>query len=473
MQQNPFFTRQAEVTPENLGDALQQAIEIEIATIPVYLYTYYSLNRVPDQDSISGALAQELTHKGLKIPDANKAALELSALLMVYANKVGATIMSVVMEEMLHMSLSSNLKQALIGQPLLTGRSPSVYPTCLPGHEPEFDINLAPFSLAQLMTFLKIESPDPLPDTAPGLKAIPYKTIGQFYDMIKKCLEKNDKKLKYSPDRPQLVPGRRYYANNNIDTVYYDINHQAQYMDADDSGDLVHVVDLKSAKKAISQIVEQGEGNRAAPGLNPDGSVDCKPITDKDFDDKDKKELSHFEKFVEIYCEYNDLSGKFAACGLGDIDISSYFVLNIPTNPTTAKYPATSNVPTISSNTTYPDGTIQAVSNLINAVYTYVFVMTEGCYKSDGNTQYEIFMFGIHKTMIFILNSLCGDIQGLSYTENGQAFQATATFENYPFGLLSSPKSQLIDLYNTAVALYPTISYLQQRFQDLPDVRLN
>ena len=98
--------------------------------------------------------------------------------------------------------------------------------------------------------------------------------------------------------------------------------------------------------------------------------------------------------------------------------------------------------------------------------------MTEGCYQNDGDTQYEIFMFGIHKTMIFILNSLCGDIQGLSYAENGQTFQATATFENYPFGMMSSPKSQLIELYGEAVALYPTISYLAQRFQDLPDVPL-
>lgn len=75
--------------------------------------------------------------------------------------------------------------------------------------------------------------------------------------------------------------------------------------------------------------------------------------------------------------------------------------------------------------------------------------------------------------MIFILNSLCGDIQGLTYSENGQVYTAAATFENYPFGLLSSPKQQLIDLYNKALALYPKISYLEQRFQDLPDVPLN
>lgn len=33
------------VTKENLEDALQQAINLELATIPTYLYTYYSIHR--------------------------------------------------------------------------------------------------------------------------------------------------------------------------------------------------------------------------------------------------------------------------------------------------------------------------------------------------------------------------------------------------------------------------------------------
>ena len=354
MQENTFFKADAEVTPENLGEAIQQAIEIEIATIPVYLYTYYSLRRAPDQNAISGALVQALTARGLSPADAGKAALDLSAQVMVYANKAGATIMSVVMEEMLHMALSSNLKQALIGTPpTLNGRSPSVYPACLPGHEPPFDINLAPFSLEQLMTFLKIESPHPLPDTELEFAPIPYKTIGQFYDMIKKCIQKND--LPYYSELPQLVPGRHYYATNNIDTVYYDKQHKARYVDADDSGDLIYVTDRKSACQAIDQIVEQGEGNPDSTGFNPDGSVNCGKPTDQDYDDKDKKELSHFEKFAEIYCEYNWLAAQFSAYGL-DVDISDYFVVNVPTNPTTARY---------------PNATIQAVSDLINGVTSY------------------------------------------------------------------------------------------------------
>ncbi|HZH30539.1 MAG TPA: ferritin-like protein [Pyrinomonadaceae bacterium] len=465
MQPAKFFKDDTKVTPENLGEAIQQAIGIEIATIPVYLYTYYSVNRYRDgmQDSISGGLVQALTGKGMALSEANSVALDLSAQIMVYANKVGATIMSVVMEEMLHMALSSNLKQALIGQPLLTGRSPWSYPTMLPGHEPEFEIDLAPFSLNQLMTFLKIESPQPLPPTAEALTAIPYTTIGQFYDMIKACINENE--LTYNTDNPQLIPGERYYSPNMIDTVYYDKQHKPQYVDADDSGDLVHIVDRASAVKAIDQIVEQGEGNGSATGLKPDGSVDCGKVTKADYDDPDREELSHFEKFAQIYCEYNTLSEQFTSFGL-DGDIGKYFVANLPTNPSTAKYPEAGG---------YPAGTLQAVSTLLNAVYTYIFVMTEGCYKKEAgkHTQYEIFMFGIHKSMIFILDALCGEIKSFTYFLNGQTYSAAPTFENYPFGLLSSPKSQLITLYNNAVALYPGISYLGQRINDLPDVPLN
>lgn len=455
MKPNTFFNPESEVTPDNLGDAIQQAIEIEIATIPVYLYTYYSIIRTPDQDAISGSLAQALVRSGQPLDVANAAALDLSAEIMVYANKAGALIMSVAIEEMLHMALSSNLKQALAGLPQLVGKSPSVWPACLPGHEPEFPIDRAPLSLNQLMTFLKIESPDPLPDPLLLQTPIPYKTIGLFYKMIKDCIEQND--LTYKTFLPQLIPGKGYYANNNIDTLYYNKEHKPQFVNADDSGDLIFVEDRESACKAIDTIVEQGEGNPNAPGLNPDGTVNCGAIVPADYDDPAQQELSHFEKFAQIYCQYESLTSKFNSLGIGKINISDYFVANLPTNPSTADYPAN----------------IQPVSTLLNAVYTYIFVMTEGCYKQSGNTQYEIFMFGIHKSMIFILNSLCGDIMQLSYTDKkGDTYQVAPTFEDYPFGLLSSPKAQLLELYAAAVAVYPNISYLAQRFQDLPDVAL-
>jgi hypothetical protein len=47
-----FGAQAARVTHQNLGEAIQQAIEIEIATIPTCLFTYYSINRAPDQQAM-------------------------------------------------------------------------------------------------------------------------------------------------------------------------------------------------------------------------------------------------------------------------------------------------------------------------------------------------------------------------------------------------------------------------------------
>ena len=63
---------------------LQTAIEIELATIPIYLNTYYSLARNTTTGEGLGPLEQ-------------------------FVNKAGGVIMSVAVEEMLHMSLSSNI----------------------------------------------------------------------------------------------------------------------------------------------------------------------------------------------------------------------------------------------------------------------------------------------------------------------------------------------------------------------------
>ncbi len=454
MHQKPLLSGKNEVTPANLGEALQQAIEIEIATIPVYLYTYYSINRVPDQDKIISQMTALLLKTGKKPDEAATIAQDCSAEIMVYANKAGAIIMSVAVEEMLHMALSSNVKQALAGMPELVGKAPVTWPAYLPGHVPEFPINRAAFSQLQLMTFLKIESPLPIPkNKLAELKAIDYTTIGEFYDMIIACIKSH--KLKYNTKAPQLIPGRGYYANNNIDTVYYNKQHQPKFTNAGDSGDLIQVVDAKSATKAIDEIIHQGEGNKDATPLNPDGTVNCAKTTPEDYDDKAGKELSHFEKFAQLYCRYSVLQEKFTKLKLGEV--SSYFVQNVDTNPMTSDYPAP----------------LQSVSTLLNAVYTYIFVMTEECYRKEGNTQYEIFMFGIHKSMIWILDNLCGTMTGMQYIGNdGKAYAAAPTFEFYTFNPASSPKSQIIALYNQAAGSASLNPNLADRIQALPDVAL-
>ncbi|MBC7863239.1 MAG: ferritin-like protein [Bacteroidia bacterium] len=454
MQPNTLLQGKNEVTPENLGDAIQQAIEIEIATIPVYLHTYYTINRTPNQANLITSMEASLVKAGKSASEATRIATECSAEIMVYANKAGAVIMSVAVEEMLHMSLSSNLKQALAGTPELMGKSPSVWPAYLAGHIPEFPIDLGPFSLKQLKTFLKIESPQELPKNDLRIKkAIDYTTIGKFYDMITECIKSHD--FKYNKDKPQLIPGRGYYANNNVDTLYYNKEHKPQFTNAKDSGDLIHVTDRESALAAIELIVHQGEGHESATPLNPDGSVNCEKPTDADYDDAMHKELSHFEKFARLYCRYVNLEEKFAKLGLQEP--GTYFVHNTAINPKDADFPEA----------------VQKVSAFLNAVYSYIFLMSEECYRKDGNTQYEIFMFGIHKSMIWILNNLCNEMVKLNYIgPDGNSYVAAATFKEYTFTAASSPKSQVIDLFNQAAAVNGNIAYLKERLHDLPDVSL-
>lgn len=481
------------VTLENLGDALQQAIEIEIATIPVYLYTYYSINRSVSSDSITTTLTNALIAGGMSKDEAGKKAAkfatEFSASISHLAKKSAAVIMSVVIEEMLHMALSSNIKQALRGQPDLMDKIPTTWPAQLPGHEPPFNINRASLSLDTLKVFLQIELPAKPKDHTKLLKGkkvvIDYTTIGEFYFMIEKVIEDNSKngKLKYDTKAPQLVPGTGFYAPNNSDTSYTSKEGKLMFANADvqkkvkprqPTGDLIHVVDCDSAIQAINTIVDQGEG--FAPDdydlLGPDGApTKCEEAGTGDHAYGD--ETSHFAKFVEIYCEFNKLDKKIQAYNkkenLGKLGVGDYFVYNFPTNPSTKDYPAS----------------LQKLSSLLNAVNSYIFLMTEECYRKEGNTQYEIFMFGIHKSMIFILNSLCGIINTISYVDaKGVTRMAAPTFENYSFkakkdqifGKGSSPKTQIIDMYNDVLEVYPgnaDIAGLGQRIHDLPDVQLH
>jgi hypothetical protein len=475
------------VTKSNLKQAMQQAIEIEIATIPVYLFTYYSINRVPNQSDIEAQILSDMkaTQKGKKNKktdaELQQKAKELALEIMVFANKAGALIMSVAVEEMLHMSLSSNIKNALKppygGVPALVGKTPKVWPAYLPGHVPAFEINRGKLSLEQLHAFLLIESPLPFnTDQAEKGQAIEYTTIGEYYAQIINCIDTELKDSDFNGDAPQLLPEKGYYAQNNIDTIYYDENHKPQFSNADDSGGLVHVTGKSSAIHAMNEIVEQGEGSSetidilgkdikiTGDHLTPDGKVVCPtiPVGDKgtnsfDYDDKDKKELSHYDKFLDIYCSIERRNHQLNQyLNTKNFDFTKYFVKDLPKNPSTSDYPQA----------------IQDVSNLTNAIYTYIFIMAEACYKTAGHKQYEIFMFGIHKSMIWLLDNLCGTMSGLSYTgSNGEKQHVAATFEDYNFEGSSSPKSQIINLAGIAMASSSIVSdTILSRIKDLPDV---
>jgi rubrerythrin len=193
------------VTVGSVSDALQSAIKLEHATIPVYLYALYSLQ-----------------------PGHNR--------------EIADIIESVVIQEMLHMTLASNVLNALGGSPRIDepGFIPT-YPGPLPGGvESDLVVNLAPFSLAQLETFLQIEQPeDPLNFPTLRAEADTTITIGEFYTAISDAIALLGNGAFVNPPRNQVGP---------------DLMKES-----------IVVTNVATAQQAIATIIEQGEGTSASP----------------------------------------------------------------------------------------------------------------------------------------------------------------------------------------------------------------
>lgn len=186
---------------------LQWALELEHATIPPYLCALYS---IPDGSNVM----------------------------------VSGLIRSVVMEEMLHMVLAANLLNAVGGKPdLLHRKFIPRYPTFLPHSDKAFKVHLRPFSPEAIQTFLRIERP-----MKPGAKprGNKYHTIGQFYSAIMARLEEMEHRARRRGKT--IFTGKRSFQVDG-DVWYYG-----------GGGNPVVVHDLASAKEAIGEIMEQGEG---------------------------------------------------------------------------------------------------------------------------------------------------------------------------------------------------------------------
>lgn len=205
---------------------LRSAIAAELTTLPTYLYPYWSI-RPPEDGGSAGGLAAR-------------------------TNLIG-----VIVEEMLHMGLSSNLLNALGGTPAITtapylptfpsGLLRTVqYPGGVPGAAP---VDLLPMSEACIDMLLKIELPESLGFGTP--------TLGEFY---------TDSILHMLP----------------ADDAAYQGGRQLPAYDNPGPGVLFQIDSAAGARRAVSEVIDQGEG------LNVD--------THKDGD----HELAHFFRFIDI-----------------------------------------------------------------------------------------------------------------------------------------------------------------------------
>ncbi|MFT6281728.1 MAG: hypothetical protein ACJA0U_001860 [Salibacteraceae bacterium] len=419
------------ITPDQMKDLkkhLQTAVDVELSTIPIYLYTYYSILRVPtDTKGLSEDKVVELT---------------------TFANKLGGIVMSVAVEEMLHLSLSSNILRALGGEPQIYGRSPGSYPTNLEHHSSGFSVGLCKMSIEQLDKFIAIEKPAPAKEDA---QKDNWDTLGQFYEYIQTLVEKTGER-DYSNHESQLSPGKGYYAVNNVDTIYpksanyvegtVDKNDPSKrdadaavYPNNDDSGGLIQIRTKADAIKAIKEISEQGEGFRDS-------------TTHKE-DNKYNDEDSHWYKFKALHDDFVKLD-------LDEAD-KKRFIFQSPDNPVTSKYPEK----------------YQSIVKLSDAVYSYLLWMTQKSFELQGHAQSSMFYIGMHKGMIFILDKILGDMRYNTYTDaQGKTCNLAPSFENYMFAGEASAKNELVKLAkdaHTAGLLSPVIL---ERIQDLPDVHV-
>jgi hypothetical protein len=202
-------------TLEDVRNALQLAIEVEHATLPVYLQAAYSLD-----EQKNGIIAD--------------------------------MIVGVTMQEMEHFCQAANILVAIGGRPAIADpKFVPGYPGGLPKSigtqpgQPEFIVHLRPFSKDQVENcFMIIEEPatpidinDAGPQLAPSDIGDNYRTIGDFYEDIAKTL---------------TVLGDGVFSHSKDGQVTGMLG-------------IKPILGLNDALAAIARIIREGEGTPSTP----------------------------------------------------------------------------------------------------------------------------------------------------------------------------------------------------------------
>jgi hypothetical protein len=253
-------------TPEALLDHLQKAIYLELWTIPLYLTAAYSLQ-------VPGTSAQNppalVPVRSQKNPNRSREQLAFN------------NIYSVVVQEMLHLELSSNLFNALFAakgySPKYTGEWAPRYDRFPPWIGAKVPVQLGPVNPAQMSLLATIETPEPKTDPPPSGPQQVYDSIGQFYKSIEQGIDQLWDKL-YDPTADHRQKSE--FANPQYPGDDY------TGFSATISGDSATA--RKQADRIIRAIVDQGEG-----AIGPFIPQDLTPEQLGDLEDR----VSHFARF--------------------------------------------------------------------------------------------------------------------------------------------------------------------------------
>jgi hypothetical protein len=216
---------------EQLVYLLTQASELEQGILCEYLFALYTLKRDPS-DGLDGEQLEQVT-------------------------RWGRSLSQIAVQEMLHLTLATNLLTAVGATPHF--HRPN-FPVRCQWYPPDVQIALVPFGEAALRHFLYLERPDnvdlrdgelfavvcecqPLTATPATLMAAPqdYSTVGHLYRSIGHGFERLVER--YGEAEVFIGPPHAQATSKLLGWP-----------------EVIAVTDLDSAKAAIATIVEQGEG---------------------------------------------------------------------------------------------------------------------------------------------------------------------------------------------------------------------
>jgi hypothetical protein len=264
-------------TRENLEKALKTAIAVELFTIPVYLSAASSIKEEARLIKNIRATIHEESRDNSDDSDQHFTDKLKEEYFSAYD-----TIMSVVVQEMFHLTMACNLANAMGVRPDITAPDLLNPPSCLKGiHGKPVKGNLN----ALLDTMLAIEAPDPKyeynesPNSdnpanfhdGPKLFQEEYDSIGDLYHALAYGIEE-------------------FWNYDPANDAYQKVNFESKYPHVNPI-----IRSLNDAWNAIAAITEQGEGNGAEYGFMPDDYV---PAPGQQFHDLD--EISHWQRFHDI-----------------------------------------------------------------------------------------------------------------------------------------------------------------------------
>ncbi|MFI0404641.1 ferritin-like protein [Actinomadura sp. 3N508] len=399
---------------QDLADHLHAAAQVELSTIPLYLYGAYSIR--------TRGHSQWAAPRG------------------VLRSLIGISI-----EEMLHLALVRNLMVAIGCGDQITFYDKKFIPSypskMLHRYNPddkdgaEIDLSLGRLSFEQVKTFRRIEMPDDVSSKATTFDAHPkavdqYTSLGAFYRSIEKgfCDLDEKKKIKWA-----LGDARKQY--------------KRAFWNEFGNGKPIRVHDLKTAKAALNLIIEQGEGTRK----------DHQHLKVK----HGVEDFTHYEKFLRI---------ERGEEGIGAVDGADH---DIRLDNPEATWPVLSD-PKVADFTDQPD--VHSLMTLFNAAYCYTLCVLDELYKTSTDDvetvriqedRHELFSrrYGLERNGVAIMQGVLYPIaQVLVSTpipggkEEGM-LHAAPSFEFFDFSKAKNrtKKQQLIDLCDKAIDHYPVL----------------